>query len=329
MADQLYDAQQNNPKTEKNGDAAGAGGDKVPYCVDGAILYCTMGSARSQLRVDDHGLKLTGLPAAHDGDTAPNKNIFPFGCCKLKDNKPCNPAPVGRWLLADEYAVIGSCYAAKQEQFAQSCELMGKARMALEPLCTSVFALPIKDMPQIEPMLRNAIYQASRALRYEQERLTMLCMRTFTDTGEATDYLEIMQSCTQSAKVAMDAIALVFAGQEKRMQLLRDQYTTALQAINENKRTAKIQGLMRIRDNYDALLQNTKGKALDGLRYADRLNYQKILADIGTHAEESTKILQQLVEAGHAIVDQESADQGCQITTNSIIPCQIGGLIYV
>lgn len=323
LADQLYDEKKRNPGKRKNAGATGAAGSLTPYCVDGATLYCTMGSASSILRAADHGLRLTDRAAAHDGDTAPNKNIFPFGNCKLKDNKPCAcPAPVGRWLLPDEYAVIGSCYAGKAELFQKAERLAQKARLALEPLHASVFLLESAKTPQMEPWLRGALYEAARSLREEKERMALISGRTFADAAEAADYLGELYRFAKSAKKAMDQIQESLSAPEMMKDLLRENLAGILQKPGGDHNA------MGLKEHLEQYISGLSSDAISGLHRESRDLYLKNLAAIASHAEKAITAIQSLQEEAKSIEDADGADLGCQLTMNSVIPCQLGGLIH-
>lgn len=314
QADKMYEATQKENSTRKN-TAATSVGAKAPYCVDGAVLYCTMGSASSRLRVEDHGLRITNVPAAHDGDTAPNKNIFPFGNCKLKKNDPCaSPAPVGRWLLLDEYAVIGSCYMAKTENFQKAVVLIQAVIKTLQPFFVSSVRLPRLQMIKMEPGLRNEIYRAQRALDYGKERLAMLGVRTFTDTAEMAEYLSLMHSCAQSAKEAMNTICAVFSKQVEYKQTLQKIY-----AEMKDPLSVKI---------VDSLLLGSQGDFIAGLHKDDKEKYTQFFQSAGEQANQALLTIQSCIDEANAFAEQSSEDQGCQLTINSMIPCQVGGLIH-
>lgn len=314
QADKMYDAAKKQSRKRTNTAATG-GGAKAPYCVDGAALYCTMGSASSQLRVEDHGLRITNIPAAHDGDTAPNKNIFPFGSCKLKKNDPCAcPAPVGRWLLPDEYAVIGSCYMAKTEKFQKATLLTQKVIETLQPLFAATVRLPRLKMIKMEPGLRNEIYRAQRSLNYGKERLAMLGVRTFTDTAELAEYLAFMQSCAQDAKEAMNTICTVFSKQAEYKQTLEQ-----ISAGMKDSLSAKA---------FESKLLGTQGDYIAGLHRKDKEEYTQFFQSTGETADQALQIIQGCIAEATAFTEPTTQDQGCQITINSMIPCQVGGLIH-
>lgn len=312
LADQMYDEWEKQPEQRENSSATGGGGEKVLYCVDGATLYCTMGSSSSRLRVNDHGVRLTGIPAAHDGDRAPNENIFPFGSCKLKDNKPCTPAPVGRWLLPDEYAIIGSCYAGKRAHAKRAGELKHTAMKALMPFCTAVFALPRRQMPQVDTMARYELYRALRTLRYEQERISILCVHPFTNMKEIVDYFESIQNSMKYAQNAVQTIETVLNELENYRPLFETQFKSALNSTF-----------------YEDMLKNFNQGIMRGLHRGDREGYKVILSEIGSDAEQAMEKMKELLAEAKAYTEPENMDQGCQITVNSIIPCQLGGTIYV
>lgn len=275
VADKMYDAMKKESNPAQNSSATGAGGAKMPYCVDGAILKCTMGSASSTLRVEDHGLRLTNLPAAHDGDTAPNKNIFPFGNCKLKNNQPCSPAPVGRWLLPDEYAVIGSCYQAKVSQFQKVNALKQKAAKEVESFLATLFTLPQREMLQIEQGLRNDIYRAVRALRYEKERIAAAGAHAFANMEEAAEYFSMMQNALKHAGQAMEGICKTF-DQQNKSKALRQAQLTEFSEVKVD--TIKQQKYIRKKNLFESMLLNSQGDFNNGLYNAS-----------GRHTSKSSK----------------------------------------
>lgn len=319
LADQMYDEKEKHPGQRKNTSATGVGGSLTPYCVDGATLYCTMGSASSLLRVEDHGLRLTDRAAAHDGDTAPNKNIFPFGSCKLKDNKPCAcPAPVGRWLLPDEYAIIGSCYAGKNELFQKAGILMQQARQAFEPLNASVFLLENAKMPQVEPWLRNALYDAVRSLREEKERIALMSSRTFADAAEAADYLGELHRSSKRMQEAATLLKNRLSG----LDAVKEELQSHLMRLSQAQKGAMSSSLL------EHLSRDMKADVIGGLQGGDKALYQQVIAKFADQAESLATTLQNLTQEGKATIEPVSADLGYQITMNSIIPCQVGGLIH-
>lgn len=302
MADQMYDEKKKHPGKRKNSGATGETGVLTPYCVDGATLYCTMGNSSSLLRVENHGLRLTGRAAAHDGDTAPNKNIYPFGSCKLKDNKPCAPSPVGRWLLPDEYAVIGSCYAEKSELYQKTEALMQKARQALAPLCAAEFLLEKARMPEIEPTLRNELYQSVRLLRAAKERMALLSARTYSEPAEVIICLETMRQSAERVQKEMEFMQNVLCGSEFKLEILQDSFT-----VSGQKAIIEITGMPS---------------------QEERKTYQKNINDFGGRAENLLAELDGLSQEAKAFEEAVKPDLGCQITMNSVIPCQLGGIIH-
>lgn len=311
LPDRLYEASQNDTSQRKNSSAVGAGGEKAAYCVDGAVLSCTMGSASSMLRVEDHGLRLTDRAAAHDGDRAPGKNISPFGNCKLKDNHPCSPAPIARWLLQDEYTVIGSCYSGKKAQFQQATQLMERAREELKALHRLPVLLSRQDMPLITPDLRREIFRASSAIKYERERVAIWCARVFTSMDEIAEYFTSINTSMDTAEKAMNKIKEAFPN-----------------AANYGKEMTKAKDLLNAGDYYKSILKNTQKVLLQGLGNGEIIKMQTLFSEIESHVKEAKEKTQGIIDSSKAFVEAESVDQGCQITTDSIIPCQVGGVIH-
>ena len=66
----------------------------VSYVVDGAKLSCTMGIAKSTLKIlPTRAVVLRDSKRANIGDSKPFINILPFGACKISSPpKPCTPA---------------------------------------------------------------------------------------------------------------------------------------------------------------------------------------------------------------------------------------------
>ena len=66
----------------------------ISYVVDGAKISCTMGVAKSALKVlPTRTVVLRDSKRANIGDSKPFVNIQPFGACKISSPpKPCTPA---------------------------------------------------------------------------------------------------------------------------------------------------------------------------------------------------------------------------------------------
>ena len=64
------------------------------YVVDGAKISCTMGVAKSTLKIlPTRSVVLRDSKRANIGDSKPFVNILPFGACKITSPpKPCTPA---------------------------------------------------------------------------------------------------------------------------------------------------------------------------------------------------------------------------------------------
>ena len=71
----------------------------ISYVVDGAKISCTMGVAKSTLKIlPTRSIVLRDSKRANIGDSKPFVNILPFGACKITSPpKPCTPA-CAMWL---------------------------------------------------------------------------------------------------------------------------------------------------------------------------------------------------------------------------------------
>lgn len=329
LPDQMYDSLQEQPEQMENNSATGAENGKTAYCVDGSILYCTAGSASSQLHVEDHGLSITGCFAAHDGDREPGKNILPFGNCSLKNHHPCSPAPVGRWLLPDEYAVIGSRYQGKIAQFQKAQEIAKQTADALAPLHAAAYLLQCQDMPRLEPELRNEIFRISRALRYGKERCRILSARLFTDMEEIQYFHRKMLDCMRRAADALSIMQNLAEGPGLALQMLQNDYAKVNEALRQQPPDSDAQkNLEELKKRYESAMKPKINASREFSQLCLR-EHEAILAPIRKSLEQSMSKMERLINEADAYSEPAAPDQGCQITVESIIPCQTGGMIYV
>lgn len=80
-------------------------GEKISYVVAGAILSCSLGTAKSQLKLPaSHGVYLKGKAQMNVNDFIPEKNVCSFGGCQ--ENGVCQPQLTMPWLHGNEDVLI-------------------------------------------------------------------------------------------------------------------------------------------------------------------------------------------------------------------------------
>jgi len=78
------------------------------YVVDGAILNCPLGSAKSTLKMPtSHGVFLKDKPQCNVNDRVPLVNILSFGTCsRSAPPPPCVPATPSPWINKKDTPLI-------------------------------------------------------------------------------------------------------------------------------------------------------------------------------------------------------------------------------
>lgn len=79
---------------------------------------------------------------------------------------------------------------------------------------------------------------------------------------------------------------------------------------------------------FETKLFSTQGDFIAGLHSKDKEEYTQFFQSTGETADQALQIIQGCIAEANAFTEQPSEDQGCQITINSMIPCQVGGLIH-
>lgn len=76
------------------------GGNKTTYVVRGAVISCSLGSAKDVLNLPlSHGVYLKGKAQLNVADSKPGTNIISFGTCKRSSPPPvCTPSICTKWI---------------------------------------------------------------------------------------------------------------------------------------------------------------------------------------------------------------------------------------
>lgn len=96
----------------------------------------------------------------------------------------------------------------------------------------------------------------------------------------------------------------------------------------EEEGTTLYQSLLDMQGEYKGILEESKDY-IDGLCEDDRQEVAAIFSSLENRAKASMEQVSGLIEEAKSVSDAAAEDQGRQITVDSIIPCRLGGTIYV